>query len=112
METNLEKLQKVIDPKQSSWLEDAKRREKYSLYYEVKFYFVLKMVIIKRAIRRFYFKHVPTYRRIDLKVCTWDQGDKLIKSHTNPNTEWRIADEDIDFQYPFVALELRERIIE
>jgi hypothetical protein len=42
METNLEKLQKLVDGKQSSWLEEAKKREKYRLYYDIKFYVALK----------------------------------------------------------------------
>lgn len=113
METNLEKFQRLVEGgKQSSWLEEAKKREKYRLYYDIKFYLALKRVIMKKAIRRFYFKRFPTYKRIDFKVCTWDEGDKLIKSHSKPNSEWRIADEDMNYRYPLVALELRERIIE
>jgi hypothetical protein len=67
---------------------------------------------VKKAIRRSYFKRFPSYRRLDFKVCTWDEGDKLIKSHSDSNTEWRIAVEDFSYRYPLVALELVERIIE
>ena len=59
-------------------------------------------------LRKIYYKLVPTYKRVEYTVCTWDEGDKLIKE--NPN--WVIAKEDQDYGYPFVALEIKERVIE
>lgn len=61
-----------------------------------------------KAFRKLYYKLIPTYKRIDFKIVSWDEGDKLIKS----NPKWKIAKEDQGLTYPFVALELRERIFE
>ena len=59
-------------------------------------------------LRKIYYQLVPTYRRLDFKVCTWDEGDKLIKENSN----WVIAKEDANYSYPLVALEIKERVIE
>ena len=61
-----------------------------------------------RWLRKLYYKLVPTYRRLDFKVCSWDEGERLIKENCN----WVTANEDINYTYPFVALEIKERIVE
>jgi len=61
-----------------------------------------------KALRRLFFKIFPVYRRLELRYCTWSEGDALIKSESG----WRIADEDTHLGYPHVALEKVERITE
>jgi hypothetical protein len=61
-----------------------------------------------KTLRKLYYRLIPTYKRVDFKVCTWEAGDILIKG----NPKWRIAKEDGHLSYPFVALEIRERIYE
>jgi hypothetical protein len=45
---NLEILKKISSGKQSKWIDDARRRRKYSLWYDIKFYITLKWVLFKR----------------------------------------------------------------
>ena len=59
-------------------------------------------------LRKIYYRLVPTYKRVEYTVRTWDDADKLIKE--NPN--WVIAKEDGNYTYPWVALEIKERITE
>jgi hypothetical protein len=59
-------------------------------------------------LKRLYYKIFPTYKRIDFKVCTWEEADKLIKE----NPKWSIAKEDAGLTYPLVAIEIKERIYE
>lgn len=61
-----------------------------------------------KAFRKLYYKLVPTYKRLDFKIVTWDEGDKLIKS----NPKWKIAKENQGLRFPLVALEITERITE
>ncbi len=61
-----------------------------------------------KFLRRLYYRLVPTYKRVDFIICTWDQGDELIKK----NPEWQIAEEDKNYMYPMVALEITKRITE
>jgi hypothetical protein len=67
-----------------------------------------------RTLRRLFFKLFPTYRRLELRVCSWDEADKLIKAAdgTGAENEWHIAKEDEGMSFPMVALERRRRIVE
>ena len=49
---NLEILNKLSSGNQSGWVEDARRREKYELWYDIKFYVVLKWLMFKRYFKR------------------------------------------------------------
>lgn len=61
-----------------------------------------------KFLRKLYFRIFNIQKRIDFKITTWEEADKLIKE--NPN--WKIAKEDNGLTYPLVALEITERIIE
>ncbi len=66
------------------------------------------MNISMKYIKRIYYKLIPTYRRLELRTCTWTEGDRLIKE--NPDQNWSIAKEDQHVTYPIVILERKERI--
>ncbi len=53
-----------------------------------------------------YYKLVPTYKRVDFKICSWEEADQLIRKNNN----WVIAKEDEKLNYPLVAIEIKERI--
>lgn len=61
-----------------------------------------------KQLRKLYFALIPTYKRVDFKMCTWTEADRVIKS----DHRWRIAPEDQNVNYPYVAIEIRERITE
>ena len=59
-------------------------------------------------IRRLYYRLFKTYRRVDFKILSWNDGDALLKGTDGSN--WRIAKEDETLSWPFVALEKVERV--
>jgi len=69
--------------------------------------------MIKR-LRKLYFKYIPTYRILEVRLCTWEEGDTLIRSaEGSPKSEqWEIAPGDATFSYPWVMLQRVERILE
>lgn len=52
MSKNLEIITKLSSGNTSDWLKDAKRRQRYSLWYDLKFYLALKWLSIKRYINK------------------------------------------------------------
>jgi len=63
-----------------------------------------------KKLRKLFYSWFKFYRRTDMKVLSWEDGDALLKSEDGPN--WRIAPEDAGLNYPLVALERVERITE
>jgi hypothetical protein len=60
-----------------------------------------------------YYKIFPTFKQIELKVCSWDDADKIIREggkSKNIDDHWHIAKEDVGMSFPFVAIERRKRI--
>ncbi len=68
------------------------------------------------ALRRWYFRVFPHYRRLELRSVTWNDAEKMLSVSEGPNESdrWRLAvpEEDNNQQYGMVYLERRERITE
>lgn len=73
-------------------------------------------VTLIQKIRRLYFKFFKRYRRLELKCCTYEEGDRLIRQNPGkPESEqWDLAipEEDHNRAFGMVYLERRERVIE
>lgn len=70
--------------------------------------------IISKFTRRIFFKMFKRYRRLEMKRVAWQDGDILIRSNEGKpeNEQWVIArEEDNNFNYGWVYLERRERIL-
>lgn len=67
-------------------------------------------------IRRFYFRIFKHYKRLEIRLVTYAEGDKLIRQNEGkPESEqWILAipEEDTNFAYGYVFLERHERILE
>lgn len=61
---------------------------------------------------KFWFQISPAYKQIELRVCSWDEADKLIREggkSNDPEQHWHIAREDAGMSFPLVAIERRKR---
>ncbi len=68
-----------------------------------------------KALRKLWYKIFPTYKQLELKVCSWDEADKVIRNGGKSNDleqHWHIAKEDEGMMFPLVAIERRKRITE
>lgn len=63
--------------------------------------------------RKLFFKLFKCYRRLELRIVTYAEGDKLLKESVGKpeNEKWRIArEEDTNRVIGLVYLERKERI--
>ncbi len=66
-----------------------------------------------KQLRIWYYLLVPTYRRLDLKLCSYAEANLLIKTNcvAAEEDQWHIAkEEDDNRHYGYVWLERKERI--
>lgn len=67
---------------------------------------------------RFYYKLIPTYNRLELKLFSWEEADKLLRENEGKleSQQWHLAKEDnnhaVELFMPTVWLERKERVYE
>lgn len=71
------------------------------------------MKIIK-WFRRLYYQLIPTYKRLELKLCSYGEADVLIRQNAqfeDKTQHWVLAkEEDTNRFYGYVYIERKERI--
>ena len=71
--------------------------------------------LLLRALKSLYYRVFKRYRRLELRVCTYEEASALLREQGipgNPDEGWRIArEEDRNHVIGVVYLERRERIL-
>lgn len=68
-----------------------------------------------KKLRRLYYRLFPTYKRLELKFCSYAEADELIKSNDARSFpfKWYLAkEEDTNHVIGMVYIERKERIWE
>jgi hypothetical protein len=71
--------------------------------------------LLLRALKSLYYRIFKRYRRLELRLCTYEEADALLRAQGipgNPDEGWRIAiEEGGSYVIGVVYMERRERIL-